>query len=89
MCCLFGILDYKQTLSAKQLNKMVAILSKVCEARGTDVTGIAYNYNDKLCIFKRPLPARKMKYHIPDGVHFVIGHTRMTTQGNEKYNHNH
>ena len=89
MCCLFGILNYKQTLSAKQLNKMVAILSKVCEARGTDVTGIAYNYNDKLCIFKRPLPARKMKYHIPDGVHFVSGHTRMTTQGNEKYNHNH
>ena len=24
--------------------------------RGTDATGIAYNYNDRLCIFKRPLP---------------------------------
>lgn len=88
MCCLFGILDYKQTLNQKQLNKMVAVLSKTCEARGTDATGIAYNYNDRLCIFKRPLPAHRMHYRIPDDVHYVMGHTRMTTQGNEKYNYN-
>ncbi len=88
MCCLFGILDYKQSLNNKQLNKIVSILSKACEARGTDATGIAYNYNGKLCIFKRPLPARRMHYRIPDGVHHVMGHTRMTTQGNEKFNYN-
>ena len=88
MCCLFGILDYKQTLNQKQLNKMIAILSKTCEVRGTDATGIAYNYNDRLCIFKRPLPAHKMHYRIPDGVNYVMGHTRMTTQGNEKFNYN-
>lgn len=88
MCCLFGILDYKQNLSAKQLNKMVATLSKACEVRGTDATGISYNYNDRLCIFKRPLPAHRMHYRIPDGVHYVMGHTRMTTQGNEKFNYN-
>lgn len=88
MCCLFGILDYRQTLNQKQLNKMVAVLSKACEARGTDATGIAYNYNDRLCIFKRPFPAHKMKYRIPDGVHYVMGHTRMTTQGSERFNYN-
>ena len=88
MCCLFGILDYKQTLSSKQLNKMISVLSKACEARGTDATGISYNYNDRLCIFKRPLPAHRMHYRIPDGVHYVMGHTRMTTQGNEKFNYN-
>ena len=88
MCCLFGILNYKQTLSQKQLNKMVAVLSKACEVRGTDATGIAYNYNDKLCIFKRPLPAHRMHYRIPDGVHHIMGHTRMATQGNEKFNYN-
>ena len=88
MCCLFGILDYKQTLNPKQLNKMVATLSKACEIRGTDATGVAYNYNDKLCIFKRPLPAHRIHYRIPDGVHYVMGHTRMTTQGNEKFNYN-
>jgi len=88
MCCLFGILDCKQSLSAKQLNKMVAVLSKACEARGTDATGIAYNYNDKMCIFKRPLPAHRLRYRIPDGVHHIMGHTRMTTQGDEKLNYN-
>lgn len=88
MCCLFGIIDYKQSLSAKQLNKMVSILSKACEARGTDATGISYNYNNKLCIFKRPLAAHRIKYRIPEGVHYVMGHTRMTTQGNEKFNYN-
>lgn len=88
MCCLFGILDYKQTLNQKQLNKMVAILSKACEVRGTDATGISYNYNDRLCIFKRPLPAHRLHYRIPYGVHHIMGHTRMTTQGNEKFNYN-
>ena len=88
MCCLFGILDYKQTLNQKKLNKMAATLSKACEIRGTDATGISYNYNDKLCIFKRPLPAHRMHYRIPEGVHFIMGHTRMTTQGNEKFNYN-
>ena len=48
MCCLFGILDYGQNLSSKQLNKMVATLSIACEIRGTDATGISYNYDDRL-----------------------------------------
>lgn len=88
MCCLFGIIDYNQSLSQKQLNKTTAILSRACEERGTDATGIAYNNNNRLCIYKRPLPAHKMHYRIPAGVHTVMGHTRMTTQGNEKFNYN-
>lgn len=75
MCCLFGIIDYKQGLNQKQLNKIIAMLSKACEVRGTDATGIAYNTADKLCIYKRPLPAHKMHYKIPDGVHTVMVHT--------------
>ena len=88
MCCLFGIIDYKNSLSAKQMNKVVSILSRFCEARGTDATGISYIHNDNLCIYKRPLPARKIRYAIPSGVHTVMGHTRMTTQGNERKNYN-
>ena len=88
MCCLFGIIDYKQSLNQKQLNKIIAVLSKACEVRGTDATGISYNTADKLCIFKKPLPAHKMHYKISDGVHTVMGHTRMTTQGNERFNFN-
>lgn len=88
MCCLFGIIDYKQSLPQQQINKMTAILSRACEERGTDATGIAYKVNNRLCIYKRPLPAHKIHYRIPTGVHTVMGHTRMTTQGNEKFNYN-
>ena len=88
MCCLFGVLDYKKSLNQKQINSILSILSTACEARGTDATGISYSFNHKLCVFKRPLPAHKMHFRIPKGVHCVMGHTRMTTQGNEKYNFN-
>ena len=36
-------------------------LTRECQVRGTDATGIAYNFNDRLRIYKRPLPARRMK----------------------------
>ena len=87
MCCLFGILDYKNHFNAKQKNKIISVLSAVCEARGTDATGIAYNYNNYLCIYKRPVAAHKMKFNIPDA-NVIMGHTRMTTQGNERFNFN-
>lgn len=56
--------------------------------RGTDTTGIAYNYGGKLRIYKRPLPTHKMKFRVPHGVNVILGHTRMTTQGSEKRNIN-
>ncbi|MEE1125657.1 MAG: class II glutamine amidotransferase [Acutalibacteraceae bacterium] len=88
MCCLFGIVDYQNNLTPRQLNRITAVLSRACEARGTDATGIAYNWNDNLKIYKQPLPAHKMKYQIPFGIHTIMGHTRMTTQGDEKQNYN-
>lgn len=88
MCCLFGIMDYKQSLGKKQLNRILNVLGTACEARGTDATGIAYNNNGKLRIYKRPVPAHKLHIHVPDGVTAVMGHTRMTTQGSEKLNYN-
>lgn len=88
MCCLFGIVDYQNNFTPRQLNRITAVLSRACEARGTDATGISYNINDNLKIYKQPLPAHKMKYQIPFGVHTIMGHTRMTTQGDEKQNYN-
>ena len=88
MCCLFGLLDYRNNFTPKQRNKLISILSTACEARGTDATGISYNFGGRLCIYKRPLAAHKMKFNIPQGVNFIMGHTRMTTQGNEKQNYN-
>ena len=88
MCCLFGIHDYGHSLTQKQKNRLLSILGTACEARGTDATGIAYNHGNKLCIYKRPRPARWMRFQVPAVADTVMGHTRMTTQGNERKNHN-
>ena len=88
MCCLFGIHDYGHSLTQKQKNRLLSILSVACEARGTDATGIAYNSGDKMCIYKRPRPARWMRFQVPSDADVIMGHTRMTTQGTERKNHN-
>lgn len=88
MCCLFGLIDYNNTFTAKEKNRLIKILSTECEARGTDATGIAFNTESGLHISKRQVAAHKMWYRIPDSAKVVMGHTRMTTQGSEKFNFN-
>ena len=88
MCSLFGLIDFTECLSTHTKNKIMNTLARECQVRGTDATGISYNFNDRLRIYKRPIPARKMKIHIPYGVNVVMGHTRMTTQGNAQFNQN-
>ena len=88
MCSLFGLIDYDKKLTTKQKKRIVNTLARECEVRGTDATGIAYNFAGRMRIYKRPLPAHKMRLHVPNGVNVVMGHTRMTTQGSEKHNQN-
>jgi len=88
MCAIFGVLDYQGKLEASQRARMVRILGNAAEMRGTDAAGIAFFQRDRLCIQKAPKPAHKMKYHIPADVRYIMGHTRMTTQGNAHYNPN-
>lgn len=88
MCALFGLIDYGNKFSARQRAKIISVLSKECEVRGTDATGIAYNLNGKLYIYKRALPAHKMKFRLPENANIIMGHTRMTTQGSEEFNYN-
>ena len=88
MCCLFGLVDCQHRLTAKQKNRIVSILSVAAEARGTDATGIAYNSGGKLRVYKRPLPAHRMRFRVPEDANVIMGHTRMTTQGAAKRNRN-
>lgn len=88
MCCLFGLLDYKQSLSLNQRKRILRTLSIACEERGTDATGIAYFTGNRLFIQKAPRPAHRMKYHVYKDAHYIMGHTRMTTQGAEGKNYN-
>lgn len=88
MCCLFGMIDYGNNFTGRQRAKLLSVLAAECEARGTDATGIAYNSGDRLSIYKRPLPAHKLRFYLPNDASVIMGHTRMTTQGSEKQNYN-
>lgn len=88
MCSLIGFIDYRGTLSGKQKSKMVSLLGTAAEVRGTDATGIAYLQNGNLNIYKRPIAAHKMRFRIPASCKVVMGHTRLATQGSQKYSIN-
>ena len=88
MCAVFGFLDYKGKISNAVLKKLVHYLSVAAEVRGTDATGISYVNHGEMVTFKKPKPAHKVKLFFPKETKAVIGHTRMTTQGSEKYNYN-
>ena len=88
MCCLFGLMDYNNVFSRRQRERIIRVQSLESQQRGTDATGIAYLGNGNLTIYKRPLPAAKTWLHFPAEAGTIMGHTRMTTQGNEKKNRN-
>lgn len=88
MCCLFGMLDYGGNFTGRQRTALLAILAAECEARGKDASGIAYNFGRRLHVYKRPIPAHKLRFRIPNDAPAIMGHTRMTTQGSEKKNYN-
>ena len=60
--------------------------TKLIRARGTDAAGIAYNSGGRLHICKGP--AHKHRFFVPGDTRVVMGHTRMTTQGDAKYPQN-
>ncbi|MDE6788359.1 MAG: class II glutamine amidotransferase [Ruminococcus sp.] len=88
MCALFGWLDYKHIIPYKVLKKLTQALANAAEERGTDAAGIAYIRDKRVTIYKRPKPAHKIRFNAPDGTTAIMGHTRLTTQGNQKFNQN-
>ena len=88
MCALFGWLDYKHIVPYKVLKKLTQALANAAEERGTDAAGISYVRDGRIFIFKRPKPAHKIRFNAPDSTTAVMGHTRLTTQGNQKFNQN-
>ena len=88
MCSLFGLIDYGNYFTAKQKEKIIRILSVECEVRGTDATGVAYVENEEVKVYKQPLPAHKIKMKFKSNHKIIMGHTRMTTKGDERFNQN-
>lgn len=88
MCALFGWLDCGKNISHRQLKKLTQELANAAEERGTDAAGISYIKDGKVNIYKKPKPAHKVKFDFPKDTAAVMGHTRLTTQGNQKFNFN-
>ena len=88
MCSVFGLLDFNGKLSHVERLRMFKALGVAAEVRGTDATGVAYVQNETIQIQKAPRPAHKMSWRIAPNARYIMGHTRMTTQGSEKNNQN-
>ena len=88
MCAVFGLLDFKGKLTASEKLAIWRALSTAAEVRGTDATGVAYVQDGTIQIQKAPRAAHKMKWRISPDARYLMGHTRMTTQGSEKRNYN-
>lgn len=88
MCCLFGLVDYSGQLTAREKNHILSVLATECEERGTDATGVAYCTQNHLTVYKRPLEAHRLRFRVPEDSRVIMGHTRMTTQGNASRNRN-
>ena len=88
MCGLFGFSDPSRSLTPRQAHQLLRALSVSSMVRGTDATGIAYNSHGRLHIYKRPDAANKTLLLPSASSHVVMGHVRMTTQGNVQSNYN-
>lgn len=88
MCGLFGMVDYKNYISLADKNMILRNLAEESEERGIDASGIAYCIDHDIKIYKHPLPAAKLNIRLREPVKTIIGHTRMKTQGTEKFNYN-
>lgn len=88
MCAIFGVLDYQGKLSPAQRLALFRALADAAQARGTDASGVAYVHNGAIQIQKAPRPACKMRWRIYPQARYLMGHTRMTTQGAASRNYN-
>lgn len=80
MCGLFGISTYgeKTVLNLSEITQSLAAASAI---RGTDATGIAYNSDGRLTVYREPKSAYEIHFRVPKKARTVMGHTRHTTQG--------
>lgn len=88
MCAIFGLVDYNKKLNVFERHNIIRTLSKECEVRGTDATGISYVCHDGLHVYKKAVKASKFNFFLPYESRVVIGHTRMATKGNQEINYN-
>lgn len=88
MCALFGWLACGKNLSHRQLKRLTQELANAAEEHGTDASGISYVKNGKVTIYKKARPAHKIRFDFSKNTTAIMGHTRLTTHGNQRFNYN-
>ncbi|MGM0410514.1 MAG: class II glutamine amidotransferase [Bacillota bacterium] len=84
MCSIFGTSE-----KFDENNLLLISLGMAGEERGTDATGIAWLENNNLKLKKDDIKSSEFDWgNIPFNADFYLGHTRKTTQGDEKDNYN-
>ena len=83
MCGLFGFSAYCDQ-PIKNLSRLTKSLAEQSAVRGIDATGIAYGKSGGITLYKEPKSAYLMDFKHPDDIPALIGHTRHSTQGDEK-----
>lgn len=87
MCCLFGMVNYSG-MKNPIADELVNYLAQESTIRGMHSTGIAYNKNGKLVVYKKPKNAYDMNFQGLKECVCVMGHTRHATQGSHTKNYN-
>lgn len=88
MCAIFGVLDFQGKLTPAQRKTLFQELAYAAQIRGTDASGVAYVSHGAVQVQKAPRPASKMRWRISTDARYLMGHTRMTTQGAASKNYN-
>ena len=88
MCCLFGLIDMQHRFTGREKTAMMHALATAAEERGTDAAGIAYNTPGGLIVRKSPVPGHSLRFRLRNDTITAMGHTRMTTQGDQRWNRN-
>lgn len=87
MCGLFGFSTYADQ-PQKGLCELTNSLAEQSAVRGIDATGIAFCKTGGISICKEPKSAYAIDFKHPEETSAMIGHTRHSTQGDEKKNFN-
>lgn len=82
------MLDYQGKLTPPQRIGLFRALADASQVRGTDASGVAFVHSGSVQIQKAPRPACKMRWRIHTQARYLMGHTRMTTQGAASKNYN-
>ena len=91
MCAILGIMSKNSRGLSRRHYKAFKRAWGIAQDRGTDASGYIIAYEDKVVWWKEPIGSAHAVRNFPafkQGIRFVLGHTRLATEGSPKENIN-